>query len=374
MVSTDAHMMNSGSEARVRMERYAAALGELHIVVIAPRSRAVRHAQGHTGNLFLYAACGNVFPRFVRAYRILALCARRQQFDVITAQAPDEVGMIAWLIARKFGIALQLQVHTDIMSPWYRRASWKEAIRYQLATLLIPRADCIRVVSLRIKQSLISRFGIDGSRITVLPIFSDASEFSGAAEDPHTSRRFESFSFKMIAAGRFVDKEKNFSMLIEMMRKFAVVCPDALLVLVGDGPDKKKYEGKIKDYGLEKNVMIEPWRRDLPSFYKSFDVFLLSSNYEGWGRAAVEAMAAGLPVVMTDVGLAGEVVRDGENGIVVPIGNQSAFFGACKNVYHDPALRSRLAVAARSTVAGMRPQTRNEYEEEYKMSFMRCTK
>ncbi len=376
MLSTDANILETTSSARDRMERYAVVLGELHVVVVAPRAQAEdagkKRSQAHTGNLFLSAACGGIFARLIKAYRILSASARRMSFDVVTAQAPDEVGIIAWLVARRFKIPLQIQIHTDILSPWYRRASWKERIRYWLATFLIPRAGCVRVVSKRIKESLVSGFGFRVSGITALPIFTDVSKFLEAKEDPDTRERFHLPSFKMIAAGRFVDKEKNFSMLIDMMRDFVAVCPAALLVLVGDGPDGEKYESRIKNYKLEKNVIMEPWRDDLPAFYKSFDLFLLSSNYEGWGRAVVEAMASGLAAVMTDVGLAGEVAKDRENAMVVPVGDRAGFLDACETLYHDSILRQRLSEEGARTATQMHPRTWNEYLEEYKKSFTSC--
>ena len=62
---------------------------------------------------------------------------------------------------------------------------------------------------------------------------------------------------------------------------------------------------------------MEPWTDDPFSYYKTADLFLLTSNYEGYGMAVVEAMAAGCPVIMTDVGLAGEVLIDKKDGLVV---------------------------------------------------------
>ena len=118
--------------------------------------------------------------------------------------------------------------------------------------------------------------------------------------------------------------------------------------------------------------MIEPWRDDLASFYKSFDVFLLPSNYEGWGRAVIEAMAAGLPVVMTDVGLAGEVVKNNENGIVVPVGDRVRFVSAVIALARNPALRRRIAEEAAHTVHNLRPGTWGEYHRRYQESFSSC--
>lgn len=161
-------------------------------------------------------------------------------------------------------------------------------------------------------------------------------------------------------------------MLIDVMRLFVRICPRALLVIVGDGPDRVNYELGMRKYGLEKNIIIEPWRNDLPSFYQSFDLFLGSSNYEGWGRAVIEAMAVGLAVVMTDTGLAGEFVKNQENGMVVPVGDARAFLEAIKILYQDTEKRKLLAAAGRETARNLTPATREEYLAHYRKSFELC--
>lgn len=369
MISADPRILTPASDAAGRMREYAHVLGELHIIVFSRIPLMAKRA--HNGNLFLYAAYGGGLPmRSFRAWRRGSEIVRGGNVDAITAQGADETGVIAWLLARRFGIPFQLQIHTDIINPRYRRAGWKEHLRYRIARFLIPRAAGVRVVSERIKKSLIASGVVKReAHIAVLPIFTDIAPFAAVVPNPAIEKRFADYDFKIIAAGRFVDKEKNFSMLIDIMFAFMQVCPRALLAIVGEGPDKKKYESKIRNYGLGKNVILEPWRDDLASFYKSFDLFVSPSYYEGWGRAVIEAMAAGLPVIMTDTGLAGEVVKNEENGIVVPVGDTQAFLGAIKMLYENPEKRKFLATAGRETVKNLHPATREEYLAWYRQCF-----
>lgn len=373
MFSSDKNIFSENSEARARMNEYADTLGELHIIGVAEKNPRIK-PRINSRTLFLYPIAG--------AHRLTQLfymffCARSlyrsASFDVITIQAPDEIGCIAFLISRFFAIPLQVQIHTDIFSPWYRRASWKEWTRYRIARFLIPKADGIRVVSERIKHSLVqSKIVKQESRIFVLPIFIDTSRFLNAVSDGTHAERFKNYSFKIIAAGRFVDKEKNFGMLIDMMRDFVKICPDALLVIVGDGPDRKSYKLQTTSYKLGKNILIEPWCDNLPSLYKTFDLFLQPSNYEGWGRTVIEAMASGLPMLMTDVGLAGEVVKNGENGIVVSVGNRRAILEAVILLYQNPSLRMRLSDAGRKTAQLLAPAAKEEYLNAYKKALEQC--
>lgn len=411
MLAEDPNICVAGSNARKRMERYAELFDELHVVALTTAAMGspeqwgkparttdilpdcVIQAGVQSGGLFLHpAAAKNPLVQRWRMYSIASSLAADAHFDMVTSQGPDEAGFIAYRIARRFGIKLQVQVHTDVLSTWYRRASWKEYARYLLARYLLPRADCIRVVSGRIKRSLVAELRIPESKIFVLPIFTphrshgagftnlapfslpvpQAGARGGQAPRSEDLMRLQGYAFRIIAVGRFVDKEKNFSMLIRMMPEMIKKEPRAVLVLVGGGPDKAEYQKQVARYGLEKNVIIEPWRNDLASFYKCFNVALISSNYEGWGLVAIEAMAAGVPVVMTDVGLAGEVIKDGINGRVVPVGDPGAFLGAVLDLHHHPKKRRAFADAARRTITEMKPQSEAEYLQKYKESFERC--
>jgi len=364
VIGRDPKLNDDNSEAFRRVSEYATLFDALHIINIGTGGEM----RSYGGKLFIWP----VDSRFLGAVCLGRRIVREHGIDIVDAQDPAESGLAAYFVARFAKIPLRLQIHTDIFSPWYKRASLKEWVRYRLAKFLIPRAYSLRAVSERIKNSIQSRFLIPESRISVLPIFTDISKFQNAKRSPETERRFREYNFKMLAIGRFVDKEKNFSMLIEVMRDFIKICPKSLLILVGDGPDRENYKLKITNYKLDRSVIIEKWRDDLPSFLKSFDLFALPSNYEGWGRAVIEAMASGLPVVMTDVGLAGEVIKNGENGLVVPVGDKEAFLGAILDLYKNPEKRKKIALAGLETVKNLEPRTKEEYLLLYRESYKTC--
>lgn len=369
VVGNDDNIFDPSSQVSRRVLSYAGTIGRLSILC---RTRKILSGIPEVrGPITIYAIRSRVPAAFIFRTYILGrrIISSVSGPTLITADNPYEDGFVAWLLAKMSGLPLQLQIHTDVASSFFRHASWKERIRYWLARFLIPRADCVRVVSERIRNSI---KGVRLPMVSVLPVYTDISKFRDAKRDPAVDERFKNYDFKMIAVGRFVDKEKNFSMPIDLMRNFVKTCPKALLVLVGDGPDRRNYELKIENYGLQKNVIIEPWRDDLPSFYKSFDLYLMSSSYEGWGRTVVEAMASGLPVVMTDVGLAGEVVKNGENGVVVPVGNRRAFLNALERMFSDKDWRARVGYLGRKTAVSISPKTQEEYSSLYRGALYRC--
>jgi glycosyltransferase involved in cell wall biosynthesis len=122
-------------------------------------------------------------------------------------------------------------------------------------------------------------------------------------------------------------------------------------VLVGDGPDRAAVEEEVRRYGLEPVVEVLGERNDVPELLAEADVFVLSSRSEGLPISILEAMAAGLPVVASDVGGVPEVVAEGETGLLVPPGDPQRLAEALGRLLGDPALRGRLGQAGRIRVA-----------------------
>ncbi len=374
VIGRDPNLFNSESEAYLRVKEYAKFFAEYHVISVSTEKARSRQDE----SLYLWASYSPVLLfSWLKAIYLGRKIIKKHQIQLIDAQDPGEAGLAAFSLSQLAGVPFRLQIHTDIFSPFYHGAVWKEYLRYWLARFLIPRADCIRVVSERIRKSILGKSDfpreVQLPNISVLPIFTDIKKFLEAKPDLETEASFRSYDFKMIAVGRFVDKEKNFSMLIEMMRDFVKICPRAVLVLVGDGPDRESYKLQATSYKLQNNVIIEPWRNDLSSLYKSFDLYLSSSNYEGWGRTIIEAMASGLPIIMTDVGLAGEVIKNEHNGLVVPVGDRTAFLHAVLRLWRDPQARKKLALQARLSAIRLGGDAKH-YLEKYRMALSSCLK
>ncbi len=138
------------------------------------------------------------------------------------------------------------------------------------------------------------------------------------------------------------------------MKVFATVAasvPEVRAVVVGDGPDRSNLEADAVRRGLRPRITFTGWAADVSDVYPDLDLLVLTSRYEGFGLSALEAMAAGRPVVATRVTGIVDLVGDGRTGLLAPAGDAAALAGAVILLLRDPAFRSRLGAAAREEAA-----------------------
>jgi glycosyltransferase involved in cell wall biosynthesis len=151
---------------------------------------------------------------------------------------------------------------------------------------------------------------------------------------------------QVISIGRFAFP-KDFATLVEAL---AATQADYRAAFVGEGPLLPEIAVTIRQRGLTERIDLLGNRGDVPGVLASADVFVLSSRSEGFPVSILEAMAAGLPVVATDVGGIAESVIDGETGLLVPPGDPGALAAALDRLLADSALRQRLGAAGRERV------------------------
>jgi len=125
---------------------------------------------------------------------------------------------------------------------------------------------------------------------------------------------------------------------------------DATLCMVGDGPDRGQLEDRAHELGIVRDTLFLGYQEDVAPFYAAFDALVLPSGNEGTPVSAIEALAAGRPVVATRVGGVPDVVRDGEDGFLVEAGATDDLADRLERLARDPKLRERMGAAGRERV------------------------
>ncbi len=304
-ISADRKIFEDGSAVRRRMIECGKSCDEMHIIVFSTQKHSTPNNQSQISeNVFVYPTDSR--SRWSYVFDAVRLGKGLPKPDLVTAQDPFECGLAGWRLSRFFGAKLELQIHTDLGSPYFRRSSLLNTLRIVLARFLLPRADHIRVVSVRIKNYLVSRLKIPGPKIEVRPIFVDTEKIKNIPIKTDLHKKYTQFEKIILMASRLT-REKNIPLALSAMASVIRKYPKALLLIVGDGPEGERLKERSRKLGLEKNVILESWTDDLPSYYKTADLFLATSLYEGYGMALVEAQAADCPIISTDVGVAREI-------------------------------------------------------------------
>ena len=140
---------------------------------------------------------------------------------------------------------------------------------------------------------------------------------------------------------------KDARAVLEIARATRARGIDAVLCMVGDGPDRERLEQHAHDLGIARSTFFVGYQEDIAGYYRLFDAFLLPSLNEGTPVSAIEALASATPVVATRVGGIPDVVRDGLDGFLVEPGDTDAAAERLAELATDRALRARLGESGR---------------------------
>jgi glycosyltransferase involved in cell wall biosynthesis len=292
-IGTDRKLFDETSAVRARQQAYAEKFGNLDIIVFT-----LRQSQGKQQDGVLTIVPTNSFLRLLYGWDALRIAKTLQKPDVVTAQDPFETGLISWFIARRLKVPLHVQVHTDFLSSGFVRGSFLNRIRRRIAWFVLNRATRIRVTLERTKDDLVRR-GIKVP-ITVLPIFVDAARFAAIPRAKHPK-----WKIAALCVGR-LEPEKNFALAIDAVAVARKKGHDIGLTIVGSGSQLPVLRERAMRLGIVDRVEFAGWQALPLPFYSTADIVLVPSQYEGYGLVIIEALATGIPVLSTDVGVARE--------------------------------------------------------------------
>lgn len=287
----------AGSAAYRRQEAYAHLLGELHIVGLTLAADGFTRIEA--GPLSIYPTQSR--SRIRAIFDAVRIAHALPKPDVISTQDPYATGLVGYWLARRLNVPLHVQVHTDTFDPAYIRFSLGNRVRSWVARFVLRRASRIRVVSDRVKRSLVNN-GI-AAPITVLPIYVDVAAQKETRTKQSLEQRFSRYKTKFLFVGR-IEAEKRPDLAIRAFAEGAG--RHDCLVVVGNGTMLPSLQSLAERLGIADRVFFEG-AHDAAPYFALADVVLVTSAYEGYGLVMIEALAAGKPVIATDVGIAPEV-------------------------------------------------------------------
>jgi glycosyltransferase involved in cell wall biosynthesis len=299
------------------------------------------------------------------------------------ADAMYATGMYARsaLVSRLWRIPLVLKLVND---PAYERARslglWAGTLEEFQVARPTPRLQALRALR-RLTVSRAARivipgeylariargWGVGAERISIIP--NPAPETGGLVSREEARRRLGVTGPTLVFAGRIV-VQKNLPLAVAAMGEV----PKPSLVVVGEGPELRAVERAVTDAGVAERVrFVGPLPRDsVMQWLRAADAAVLPSDWENFPHAAVEALAAGTPVIATSVGGVPEIVRDGVNGLLVPPGDVAALAGAMRKVTANGDVLARLRAGAAESSGRYTPaKTFGAVEHELERAVLR---
>lgn len=366
MISTDRKIFETSSDVRRRMIRYGSLVEVLHIIVFSKKEHNCSYVQ-IANNVFVYSTDSK--SRWHYLFDAIRIGKGLPKPDLVTAQDPAETGLVGYRLARFFSAGLELQVHGDLFGHAFKKESLLNRGRALVAHWLLPRATGIRVVSERIKRAITDSYKRDTllPQIAVLPIFVEIPVSVPGGVNSNSDVHLQ-FSPTILMVSRLTE-EKNIEIGIDAFKKVHEHITTAGLVIVGDGSERSHLEGYVKGQGLTESVVFLGWRTDVPTLLTRSDIYMLTSDHEGYARTLVEAALAGCPIVSTDVGIIGDVFKNEQSALVAQPGDAAVLAAQLIRLAKDDTLRRRLADAAAAAVRAHLPTNEDHYLIDLKHSW-----
>ena len=313
-ISFDSSILDKNSDSFKRQAYYASLCNSYVIIIFS-----IKYFQPiRSGNLHVFSTNSiTKFTYILDTLRLLKRIYETQQFDLITVQDPFVIGLAGVLIKFIYKLPLNVQIHSEFFnSADFRHENWQNFIFYFLGLSVLKFADTVRARNNKIKHDIEIRFpklrnkifycGSTINKIYLAPIFN-----------------FKRDKNLIVSVGRLV-KQKNFILLFEAFKQVLLRRSNAKLMIIGEGPLKLDLVKVVEELGISKSVSFAGSKtpEEIKRIFDTAGLYVLSSNHEGWALVCLEALARGLPVVMTDTGCAGEIVVNTQTGYVVPVGDR----------------------------------------------------
>lgn len=287
------------------------------------------------------------FTMILRLYAVM----KQSKFDVIYASWLIPSGFIGAVVARLKRIPLVIHLHGSDIFIAERYKILLPVIKFILNTA------CFIIACSSDLARRVVRLGFSPECVAVIPYGVDIKRYIESIEPPIQLPTRESHNVVM-GMGRLVPK-KGFVHLLRAAPLVLKHFPSTRFIIAGEGDLRVELEAIAKEKGIQEHVLFVgyvPWDQT-PAYLKAADVFVVPSvrdkagNVDGLPNVLLEAMAAGCAIVASHIAGIPEVIRDGENGLLVPPGDEIALAEKICYLLSNKNLRKQLGEAAQETIA-----------------------
>ncbi len=330
--------------AELFVEQITKLLGaHYNFAIITAKFKKALPSQERAGEVLIYrVGLGCVFiDKYF--YPIFAL------WQAYKVRRKKKISLIHGVIANPAGFATML-FHQLTKTPFLlteqsgnldRKVRRLNPIIFWIYKKIYQEANFIQVISNSLKQTILSLGGIDENKIEVIPNGIDLATFK--FESPRQKEKY-----RIICLAR-LEKYKGIRYLVEAMPQVLEKFPQAKLVLIGEGPERKNLEAKIKELKIEEKVELkgELPHEKIPEELAQSHVFVGPSLEEGMGVVFIEAQAAGIPVIGTNIGGIPDIIENEKTGLLIKPKDSQAIAQAITKIFSQPELAQNLVENAK---------------------------
>jgi glycosyltransferase involved in cell wall biosynthesis len=266
-----------------------------------------------------------------KAVRKLAALIEKQKPDLVSAHS-SKAGIIARLAARKAGVPCVFTAHGWAFTEGISKK--KQVLFRGIERAMAPLAARIICVS-EYDHNLARRYGLPANRLVTI--------HNGILDRQHAPRIDQPGPIRVAMTARFAPPKQPVTLLRALAPLLGTEC-----WLIGDGPDLDEARDAARQLGISDRVRFLGRSNDVPGLLEQCHIFVLSSDWEGFPIATLEAMRAALPVIVSDVGGAPEAISEGISGFAVPARDHDSMRDRLRRLAEDANLRHQMGDAARA--------------------------
>jgi L-malate glycosyltransferase len=319
---------------------------EVHFITYAMPFRL----RGYTEGVYFHEVDTSVghYPLFEHYPYTLALASKQHEvalqvgLQVLHVHYAIPHATTAWLAQEMLGKSHPLKVITTLHGTDITLVG-QEASLHPITKFSIERSDAVTAVSAYLKDETIRTFGCEKCRIAVIPNFVNLAEYRPIERHDHDG--LAPADHKLITHISNFREVKRVKDVVRVFSRIRRAMP-ATLLMVGDGPERDDAEREARDLAVAQDVRFLGRIDTVAPLLQQSDLFVLPTQAESFGLAALEAMACGVPVVGSRAGGLPEVVEDGKSGILEPPGSVEAMGRRATELLRDPERHRAMSAAA----------------------------
>lgn len=268
--------------------------------------------------------------------------ARKHELDLLHVHYAIPHATSAWIAREMLADERELPVVTTLHGTDITLTGLHPSF-HSITRFSILRSAGITAVSRFLRDETVRDFGVPDDSVRVIPNFIDPDVYRPGKEPCHRATLAPEGEQIVMHVSNFRPVKR----VVDVVEIFARVVRQvpSRLVMVGDGPDRPRAQERAEELGVDDQVLFLGKHASVDELLSCADLFLLPSESESFGLAALEAMACGAPVVATDTGGLPEVVVHGEGGFLLPVGDVEAMSDAAVALLRDERLHGRAVEA-----------------------------